>query len=103
MIGSLKLSPRLTGFTVERILEREEVTLEIERILGRSVPAKVVPKKSDEVEGESVTMGESSGCVDMGDMMEGEGQGSEEEVEGETGEEMEVGEGGDDKEYVSSS
>ncbi len=51
-----------------------------------------------------MTVEESSGCVDMGDMMEEaeveeEGEGSEEEVEGEVGEEMEVGDGGDDEDY----
>ena len=30
----------------------------------------IAPKKSDTVEGESVTVGESSGGEDMGDMME---------------------------------
>ena len=50
--------------------EREVDTLELERILGRSVPAQVAPKKPDAVEGESMTVGESVGGADMGDMME---------------------------------
>ncbi len=83
----------------------------------------IVAKKSDVVEGESVTsvmVGQSEGCVHMGHMMEdeevedreevesvgeeeGEGEGgdegNEEEVEGRGGEELEVGEGGNDEDY----
>ena len=104
--------------------ERETATLELERILGRSYLTQVVAKKSDVVEGESVTavtVGESEGCAHMGHMMEDEevedreedeesvgeeegegeggGEGNEEEVEGGVGEELEVGEGGDDEDY----
>jgi hypothetical protein len=55
--------------------EREEGTLELERILGRSYLTQLVAKKSDVVEGESVTavtVGESEGCAHMGHMMEDE-------------------------------
>ena len=55
--------------------EREAATLELERILGRSYLTQVVAKKSDVVEGESVTVvtvGESEGCAHMGHMMEDE-------------------------------
>ena len=104
--------------------EREEATLELEHILGRSYLTQLVAKKSDVVEGESVTavtVGESEGCVHMGHMMEDEevedreedeesvgeeegegewgGEGNEEEVEGGGAEEVEVGEGGDDEDY----
>jgi hypothetical protein len=44
--------------------EREATTLELERILGRSYLTQLVAKKSDVVEGESVTaltVGESEG------------------------------------------
>jgi hypothetical protein len=104
--------------------EREEATLELERILGRSYLTQLVAKKSDVVEGESVTavtVGESEGCAHMGHTMEDEemeereedeesvgeeegegewgGEGNEEEVEGGGAEEVEVGEGGDDEDY----
>jgi hypothetical protein len=82
--------------------EREAATLELERILGRSYLTQVVPKKSDVVEGESVTsvpVGESEGCAHMGHMMEDEEVEDREEDEESVGEELEVGEGGDDEDY----
>jgi hypothetical protein len=78
--------------------EREVGTLELECILGRNYLTQVVVKKSDVVEGESVTavtVGKSEGCVNMGHMMEDEEVEDREEDEEIVGEEEEgEGEGG---------
>ena len=73
-------------------VEREAATLELERILGRSYLTQVVAKKSDVVEGESVTAvtgGESEGWAHMGHMMEDEEVEDREEDEESVGEEEE--------------
>ena len=72
--------------------EREAATLELERILGRSYLTPLLTKKSDVVEGESVTavtVGESEGCSHMGHMMEDEEVEDREEDEERVGEEEE--------------